>query len=142
TAVATGHYARIGIDGRGRVTLSRGLDRGKDQSYFLFGVPETVLAKLWTPLGGLSKDEVRSMAADLALPNANKPDSQELCFVPDGNIGAFVARQRGEEEEGEIRDESGQVLGTHHGISGFTVGQRRGLGLGGGPPRYVLRILP
>ncbi len=139
--VATGHYARL-VAGDGGVRLLRGQDRSKDQSYFLFGVPEAVFARLLLPLGAMAKDETRRQARRLGLPNADKPDSQELCFVPDGDVGGFVTRMRGPMRGGPIRDEAGQVLGTHEGIAGFTIGQRRGLRLGGGPARYVLRILP
>ncbi len=142
THVATGHYARLSRRG-GRVRLLRGEDRRKDQSYFLFGVPEPALARLVFPLGERVKDDVRAEARRLGLPNADKPDSQELCFVPDGDVPGFVRRAGGAAEPGLIRDaESGEVLGTHEGVAGFTIGQRRGLGLGGGPPRYVVRIVP
>lgn len=140
--IATGHYARIDCDPTGRVRLRRGLDARKDQSYFLFGVPEPTLARLLCPLGALEKDAVRGEAERLKLPNARKPDSQELCFVPDGNIRGFVERERGPLPSGAIVSEQGDRLGTHQGIAAFTVGQRRGLDLGGGPPRYVLRIVP
>lgn len=138
--VATGHYAQIrqGADGP---QLFRGKDHAKDQSYFLFGVPETCLASLLFPLGDMDKDQVRKHAHRLGLPNASKQDSQELCFVPDGNIRGFIERERGETQAGPIVDQAGTVLGEHDGIEGFTVGQRKGLDLGGGPARYVLRIL-
>ena len=139
--VATGHYARIEREG-GRVRLLRGHDKHKDQSYFLYGVPEHVLARLEFPLGELTKDQTRAHGERLGIPNFAKPDSQELCFVPDGDIGGFVERERGVRETGEIRDQDGSVIGTHAGIYRYTVGQRRGLGLGGGPARYVLRVLP
>lgn len=143
--IATGHYARIERDpsrGPDSIRLRRGLDHDKDQSYFLFGVPPRTLGRLMCPLGGFRKDAVRAEAERLGLPNARKPDSQELCFVPDGNIRGFVERQRGALPAGKILDSSGATLGTHTGIAGFTVGQRRGLDLGGGPPRYVLKIVP
>jgi tRNA-specific 2-thiouridylase len=142
--VATGHYARIEREPGhpGRVRLLRGHDKHKDQSYFLYGVPEHVLARLEFPLGALTKDQTRAHGERLGISNYNKPDSQELCFVPDGDIGGFVERERGVRESGEIRDEGGAVIGTHAGIYRYTVGQRRGLGLGGGPARYVLKVLP
>ncbi len=140
--VATGHYARILREDDGRVRLLRGRDRGKDQSYFLFGVPPAVLARLEFPLGDLHKSDSRAQAERLGLPNAKKPDSQELCFVPDGDIGGFVERERHVRATGPIRDEQGQTLGEHQGIYRYTVGQRRGIGLGGGPTRYVLRVVP
>jgi tRNA-uridine 2-sulfurtransferase len=139
--IATGHYARIVHDAQG-VHLLRGVDRAKDQSYFLYGVPSDVLARLVFPLGALTKDQTRAEGVRLGVPNAAKPDSQELCFVPDGDIGGFVERERGLSESGEIRDSDGQVVGEHQGIYRYTVGQRRGLNLGGGPARYVLRVVP
>lgn len=135
--IATGHYAR---NEGGR--LLRGVDRHKDQSYFLYGVPPEALARLVFPLGALTKDQTRAEGVRLGVPNAHKPDSQELCFVPDGQVGDFVERERGLREAGEIRDAAGQVLGQHRGIYRYTVGQRKGLELGGGPARYVLRVLP
>jgi len=140
--VATGHYARLERDDDGSVRLLRGRDRQKDQSYFLFGVPADVLARLEFPLGELLKDEARAHARRLGLPNADKPDSQELCFVPDGDVRAFAAKERGETGAGRVVSSDGVQLADHDGIEGFTVGQRRGLGLGGGPTRYVLRIVP
>lgn len=143
THVATGHYARLERGPGDRVRLLRGADRRKDQSYFLFGVPRPALARLLFPLGELVKDQARAEARRFGLPNADKPDSQELCFLPDGDVSGFVEREGGPLPPGPIRDaRSGEVLGTHRGIAGFTIGQRRGLGLGGGPPRYVLRIVP
>ncbi len=136
TKVATGHYARI-EDG----ALKMGVDAQKDQSYFLFGVPRSVLDRMCFPLGAMTKDEVREHAERLGLPNAKKGDSQELCFVPDGDIAGFVKRERGEGESGAVRDEKGKELRRHEGVEAFTVGQRKGLGLGGGPSRYVLRIV-
>jgi tRNA-specific 2-thiouridylase len=142
THVATGHYARIERDASGRPVLRRGRDTQKDQSYFLFGLPEATLERLIFPLGDLEKDATRAHGRRLGVPNADKPDSQELCFVPDGDVAGFVHRARGEEPRGRVVDPEGRVLGEHQGISAFTVGQRRGLGLGGGPTRYVLRIVP
>jgi tRNA-specific 2-thiouridylase len=139
--IATGHYARIVREGE-RVRLLRGRDLHKDQSYFLYGVPEHVLTRLEFPLGELTKDQTRAEGERLAVPNFKKPDSQELCFVPDGDIGGFVERERGLSASGDIRDQEGQVLGQHAGIYRYTVGQRKGIGLGGGPIRYVLKVLP
>lgn len=139
--VATGHYAQI-LHGPTGPELLRGKDRSKDQSYFLFGVPAACFASLLFPVGGMGKDEVRAHAERLRLPNAHKQDSQELCFVPDGDVRGFIARERGGAQPGKIIDQTGKELGRHDGIEGFTVGQRRGLDLGGGPARYVLRILP
>lgn len=140
--VATGHYARLAREADGTVRLLRGRDLGKDQSYFLYGVPPAVLARLVFPLGAMIKSETRAEGVRLGVPNAHKPDSQELCFVPDGDIGGFVERERAVAQRGAIRDAAGDVVGEHRGIYRFTVGQRRGLGLGGGPARYVLRVLP
>lgn len=137
TAVATGHYARVDDEG----VLKQGVDRSKDQSYFLFGVPPTVLKTMRFPLGGMKKEDVRAHGIRLGVPNANKPDSQELCFVPDGDIAGFVKRERGPGTPGTLRTEAGIELGTHTGVEAFTVGQRKGLGLGGGGARYVLRIV-
>lgn len=143
THVATGHYARV-IQQDGRARLLRGVDHGKDQSYFLYGLPQDTLARMVFPLGHLVKDQTRAEGRRLGVPNADKPDSQELCFVPDGDILGFVGRQRGGTAPGTFVDEAGRTLGSHGGIEGFTVGQRKGLGIGGGSekPRYVLRILP
>ncbi|GAB4213729.1 MAG: tRNA 2-thiouridine(34) synthase MnmA [Sandaracinaceae bacterium] len=141
--VATGHYARITRDARGAPSLLRGRDRQKDQSYFLYGVGDAVLARLVLPLGELDKAQTRSHGQRLGVPNWAKKDSQELCFVPDGDVGGFVARQPGVSPgPGRVVTPEGDVVGTHEGVHHFTIGQRRGLGLGGGPPRYVLRIVP
>jgi tRNA-specific 2-thiouridylase len=141
--VATGHYARITRDADGALALRRGRDRSKDQSYFLFGVGDAVLARLVLPLGELEKARTRSEGQRLSVPNWAKKDSQELCFVPDGDVGGFVARQGGAPPQpGRVVTTEGEVLGRHEGVHHFTVGQRRGLGLGGGPARYVLRIVP
>ncbi|MCS6800186.1 MAG: tRNA 2-thiouridine(34) synthase MnmA [Myxococcota bacterium] len=139
--IATGHYARLVRGADGRLELWRAVDRDRDQSDFLFATPAAVLERLRLPLGEMHKSEVRAAARRLGLPNADKPDSQELCFVPDGQVRAFVARERGTTTPGWIVDVEGRRLAAHDGIEGFTVGQRRGLGLGGGPARYVLRIV-
>lgn len=141
-AVATGHYARLQLTAAGEVELLRGRDLEKDQSYFLFGVPAVVLRQLVLPLGEMLKSEAREHARRLGLPNWSKPDSQELCFVPDGDVRGFVARHAGTQLPGDVVDESGAVLGRHRGVAGFTVGQRRGLGIPGKEPRYVLRVVP
>ncbi|HTT81469.1 MAG TPA: tRNA 2-thiouridine(34) synthase MnmA, partial [Stellaceae bacterium] len=139
-ALATGHYARrvAGPDGP---ELHRARDPSRDQSYFLSRTTRDELAFLRFPLGGLAKAETREIARDLALPVAAKPDSQDICFVPHGSYADVVARLRPEAAEpGDIVDAAGHVLGRHAGIAGFTVGQRKGLGIGGGEPLYVLRI--
>jgi len=140
--VATGHYARLRRADNGHIELLRGIDVQKDQSYFLFGVSQEVLAHMLFPLGELLKTDAREHARALGLSNWNKPDSQELCFVPDQDVRGFVARESGRTADaGEIIDTQGQVLGRHEGISGFTVGQRRGLRIAGKEPRYVLKII-
>jgi tRNA-specific 2-thiouridylase len=140
--VATGHYARIQKGADGRPRLLRGVDHDKDQSYFLYGTPESMLQRLRFPLGEMVKTEARDRARALGVPNWAKPDSQELCFLPDAGLRDFVERERpGAQRPGNVVDEQGEVLGRHEGVAGFTVGQRRGLGLGGGPTRHVLRII-
>jgi tRNA-specific 2-thiouridylase len=139
--VATGHYARVTDDGGGRRQLRRGADVEKDQSYFLFGLTQEQLTGALFPVGELSKAAVRAEAQRIGLAVAEKPDSQEICFVPDGDHAAFVARQRaGLGEGGAIVDERGETLGSHGGIHRFTVGQRKGLGVSAPAPLYVLRI--
>lgn len=139
-ALCTGHYARISDGPDGQKRLLRAVDAGKDQSYFLFGMPRAALDYVRFPLGGLTKDEVRAHARRLGLPNADKPESQEICFVPDGDYAGFVQRALGSEVRGEVVDQHGQVLGHHQGVHRFTIGQRRGLGVGGGPVQYVTAI--
>ncbi len=142
--VATGHYARIGIDPEtGRRTLLRGLDTAKDQSYFLFSLTQDQLSHASFPVGHLSKEEVRDVARRLGLPVAEKPDSQEICFVPDGDYAAFIEKQSGDlEGGGTIVSRSGAVLGRHGGVHRFTVGQRKGLGIAAAEPLYVLELRP
>lgn len=144
THVATGHYARVAHAPDGHVSLLRGADLDKDQSYFLYGVSQDVLARLLLPLGEMTKTVVRAEGRRLGVPNWNKPDSQELCFVPDGDVHGFVARYGGagaRARAGRVVDECGRVLTEHSGVEGFTIGQRRGLHTGGGVPRYVLHIV-
>jgi len=143
-AVATGHYARIGIDPQsGRHLLLRGRDAAKDQSYFLFSLTQEQLARASFPVGNLSKDEVRDVARRLGLPVADKPDSQEICFVPDGDYAAFIEKTSGDlDAGGAIVSQSGAVLGRHGGIHRFTVGQRKGLGIAAAEPMYVLQLRP
>jgi tRNA-specific 2-thiouridylase len=142
--VATGHYARMELGPSGEARLLRGADLDKDQSYFLFGVPQAVLRRLLFPLGALTKTQARAEARRLGLPNWDKPDSQELCFVPDGDVRGFVARERPAQggRPGPVLDERGDTVGEHAGIEGFTVGQRRGLKIPGPAARYVLRVVP
>ena len=130
--LVTGHYARIALQD-GEAQLRRGIDTGKDQSYFLFSMPARELSSVRFPLGGMTKDEVRRHAVRLGLPNAIKPESQEICFVPDGDYARFVSAQalrkgRTIPGPGTIVGEDGAVLGHHAGVHHFTVGQHRGLG--------------
>ena len=139
-AVATGHYARIERDAAtGQAALRAARDAAKDQSYFLFALTQAQLRNARFPLGELSKHEVRARARALGLATADKPESQELCFVPDGDTGAAVERLRPglAPGAGEIVDEAGRVLGQHAGVHRYTVGQRRGLGATGHGPLYV-----
>ena len=139
-ALATGHYVRR-IEGPEESELHRARDRGRDQSYFLFGTTPAQLAFLHFPLGELDKDATRSLARRFALPVAVKPDSQDICFVPQGRYAGVIERLRpGAAEPGEIVDLEGRVLGHHDGIIHFTIGQRRGLGISGKAPYYVIRL--
>lgn len=138
--VATGHYARLRTE-RDRVVLSRGADSAKDQSYVLSTLTQDQLACAVFPLGGYVKDEVRRIAREASLPVAGKPESQEICFVPTGDYRDLLVAQGGAEEQGgEIVTTDGEVVSHHAGISGFTVGQRRGLNVARGVPQYVVRI--
>ena len=141
--LATGHYVRR-IVNHGRAELHKGADPRRDQSYFLYGTTREQLDFLRFPLGDLPKPEVRKIAAELGLEVAGKPDSQDICFVPDGDYAGLVKRIRPETEaEGDIVDLGGRVLGRHRGVIHFTVGQRRGIEIGGqSEPLYVLRIEP
>jgi tRNA-specific 2-thiouridylase len=137
--VATGHYARVVRDG-GQTRLLAGLDAGKDQSYFLGGTRPEALARLCMPLGSLTTAEVRAEAERLQVRTRHKPDSQDVCFIPDGDTAGFVARHGGGAAPGAIVDEQGTVLGTHEGVHSFTVGQRKGLGIAAPEPLYVQAI--
>lgn len=140
--VATGHYVRR-VDGPEGPELRRGGDSQRDQSYFLGQLTRDQLARMMFPLGDRSKAATRSEAAERGLPVADKPSSQDICFVPDRNYRAVVERLRpGSVRPGPIRHVDGRVLGQHDGIVSFTVGQRRGLALGGGPPLYVVALEP
>ena len=141
--LATGHYVRRVVNG-GRAELHKGADPRRDQSYFLYGTTRDQLDFLRFPLGDLPKDDVRRTASELGLPVAAKPDSQDICFVPDGDYAGLVKRLRPETEAaGEIVDLEGRVLGKHRGVVHFTVGQRRGIEIGGqAEPLYVIRIEP
>ncbi|HEY6361981.1 MAG TPA: tRNA 2-thiouridine(34) synthase MnmA [Vicinamibacterales bacterium] len=139
--VATGHYARVAPSPGGRWRLMRSADTGKDQSYFLFSLTQDQLARAVFPVGTLTKPEVRDQARRLGLTIADKPDSQEICFVPDGDYAAFVAGKDARVvRAGAIVDERGRRIGEHGGIHRFTIGQRRGLGVSAAAPLYVLKI--
>jgi tRNA-specific 2-thiouridylase len=142
--VATGHYARKERDQRsGRWRLLKGRDAARDQSYFLFGLSQEQLAMALFPVGGLEKPEVRRLAAARGLPVADKPDSREICFVPDGDYASFVeSRSPAADRSGRIVDAEGRALGLHGGIHRYTVGQRKGLGLTARRPLYVLAVRP
>jgi tRNA-specific 2-thiouridylase len=147
--IATGHYARIRYDAAsGRYQLLRAVDRSKDQTYFLFGLTQPQLARTLFPLGSLAKREVRELARQMGLSVAAKSDSQEICFVPNGDYAAFLTaylRETGvpvEDTRGEIVTAAGQKLGEHTGVYHFTVGQRRGLGIAAGEPLYVIATDP
>lgn len=140
-AVATGHYARVEACEDG-LALLKGIDTAKDQSYFLFAVPRAALPKVMFPLGGLTKPQVRDIAQRAGLRTATKPESQEICFVPNNDYAAFVVATGGPLPEGEIVDTAGRVLGRHTGIHNFTVGQRKGLGIASPEPLYVRSIDP
>ncbi|HXZ12333.1 MAG TPA: tRNA 2-thiouridine(34) synthase MnmA, partial [Candidatus Sulfotelmatobacter sp.] len=145
--IATGHYARVRFNaGTGRYELLRAVDESKDQSYFLFGLTQEQLARTEFPLGELTKQEVREIARRLAVPVAEKPESQEICFVPTGDyvrfIESYLHEQGSElpEKPGEIVTASGEVVGRHRGLHHYTVGQRRGLGFAVGRPLNVVAL--
>jgi tRNA-uridine 2-sulfurtransferase len=143
--VATGHYARLADDAAtGRRRLLRGLDPSKDQSYFLFSLTPDQLSRAAFPVGELTKDAVRAYARERGLPVADKPDSQEICFVPDGDYARFVDDRLPPDQSagGMIVDQSGHVVGRHDGIHRFTIGQRKGLRLSSVDPLYVVEIRP
>jgi tRNA-uridine 2-sulfurtransferase len=146
-ALATGHYARVEFDHQlGRWLLKRPADRSKDQTYFLFGLTQGQLSRTLFPLGGMTKPQVRELASQHGLALAQKPDSQEICFVPGGDYKKFLDAYLSEQGEalpdtaGELVTSDGQVVGEHRGIHNFTVGQRKGLGLATGSPLYVIQI--
>jgi tRNA-uridine 2-sulfurtransferase len=148
TKIATGHYARIVRDEKsGRYLLLRARDNNKDQSYFLFELVQSQLAKALFPLGDLEKEQVRQIARKHNIPVAEKAESQEICFVPDGDYASFVERYSGRISDrthlgGNIVDSKGRILGIHNGIHHYTIGQRRGLGIAHSEPLYVLKISP
>lgn len=145
--MATGHYVQHRLDGSGRAQMLRGNDPNKDQSYFLFATTQDQLNFLRFPLGHLHKEQTRALADKFGLQTADKPDSQDICFVPTGDYAAVVQRLRpGAIEPGEIVHIDGRVVGRHEGIIHYTIGQRRGIGvggdIGGGEPLYVVKLDP
>jgi tRNA-specific 2-thiouridylase len=140
--IATGHYAQVMRRGD-EVELHRAADADKDQSYVLYGLKRAILPRLLFPVGGFRKAEVRALAREAGLAVADKPDSVEICFVPEGDHAELIRRVRpGQGTAGRIVDTGGKVLGEHDGIERFTVGQRKGLGVAAGSRRYVLKIVP
>ena len=147
--IATGHYAQITHNAEtGRWEMRRSADRAKDQTYFLFGLKQAQLARTRFPLGAMEKTQVRELARELGIPTAAKPDSQEICFVPNGDYAAFIdgyLKEQGMAREataGEIVTSEGRVVGEHAGVHHFTVGQRRGLGVAAPQPLYVIATEP
>ena len=147
--IATGHYAQIRYnDQTGRWEMLRSADSAKDQTYFLFGLKQEQLARTMFPLGGMEKPQVRALARELGIPTAAKPDSQEICFVPNGDYASFIDayfREQGipaNELSGELVTTDGRVVGEHAGVHHYTVGQRRGLGIAAREPLYVIATEP
>ncbi|MFM8580722.1 MAG: MnmA/TRMU family protein, partial [Planctomycetaceae bacterium] len=150
--IASGHYARTEVwpdaagegpfaPAAGGVVLRRGLDPDKDQSYVLFGIAPEILPRVLFPVGGHTKSQIRELAGRAGLRVASKPDSQEICFVPDQDYAGFLRRYRGElDTAGELVDTQGRVVGHHGGYEQFTIGQRRGLKVAFGEPRYVVAV--
>jgi tRNA-specific 2-thiouridylase len=140
--LATGHHARVEMDNNGKYILKKGRDRRKDQSYFLCQLTQEQLSHALLPIGNLTKGEVRRIAAGLGPPAASRPESQEICFIPDDDYAKFLSdRAPQAARPGPILDQGGHVLGEHRGIASYTVGQRKGLGIAAGP-RYVTAIEP
>jgi len=139
--IATGHYAKIEYDnGSGRYLLKKAADKTKDQSYVLYVLTQEELSRTLLPLGGMLKTEVRKIADEKNLINARKPDSQDICFVKDGDYAGFLEREMGvESPNGNFIDKNGKVLGRHKGIIHYTIGQRKGLGIAFGKPIYVVK---
>lgn len=141
--IATGHYARIERLANGRYTLRRSATLAKDQTYALYNLTQEQLAHTLMPVGAYAKDEIRSIAEKIGLLVADKPDSQDICFVPDGDYASFIRENTGREiPEGNFVTPDGKILGRHKGIIHYTVGQRKGLGLALGYPAFVLAIRP
>ncbi len=142
--VATGHYARTEFDtARGEYVLKKAIDPSKDQSYMLHTLQQHHLRRILFPLGGMTKTETRALAREFDLPVAEKPDSQEICFVAGKNYKAFLQQYVGDlRRSGQVVDMSGAVLGEHDGVHGFTIGQRKGLGISSPEPKYVIELRP
>jgi tRNA-specific 2-thiouridylase len=145
-AIATGHYARLSVNESGSIDLRRGADRARDQTYFLWGVARESLERTIFPLGTLPKSEVRRIAAELGLPNAATPESRDICFVADGDLGRFMhersLRDGTQPTPGSVADRAGRTIGRHDGFEFLTIGQRNGLGVALGRPQYVTKIDP
>jgi tRNA-specific 2-thiouridylase len=140
--IATGHYAQI-VQQDGQYELHRAADPEKDQSYVLFGLQRTLLSRLLLPIGSYRKDQVRCLAREAGLGVSEKPDSVEICFVPDGDHAKLIRQRRPElQTAGSLVDTTGRVLAPHRGIENFTIGQRKGMGYAAGKRRYVLKIVP
>ncbi len=142
--ISTGHYAQTKVvDGENRPALTMGMDLTKDQSYVLFGLPRDLLQHVIFPVGDRTKVEIRELAKQAGLRVHDKPDSQEICFVPDNDYAGFIRRYRGDiDTSGELVDTAGKVVGQHNGYEHFTIGQRKGLGVTFGSPRYVVKVEP
>lgn len=141
--IATGHYARIARLPNGRFTLEKSVTDKKDQTYALYSLTQEQLSRTLFPIGDYEKEEIRKIAKDAGLKTADKPDSQEICFIPDHDYAGFICRETGEEEcQGNFVTKDGTVLGQHKGISNYTIGQRKGLNLALGRPVFVTKICP
>lgn len=138
---ATGHYAKVNFSQeRNRYVLERAAYLPKDQSYVLFGLSQEVLAHLLLPLGDYKKEEIRQIAQDMGIPVAAKPESQDICFIPDGDYRAYLAKEGAVFQRGNFVNVAGEIIGQHQGIASYTIGQRRGLGLALGYPAFVVEI--
>ena len=141
--IATGHYARVEKLSNGRYAIRNSATAAKDQTYALYNLTQDQLSKTLMPVGEYTKDQIRAMADEIGLLVAHKPDSQDICFVPDGDYASFIRSFTGRDyPRGEFVDKSGNVLGEHRGLIGYTVGQRKGLGIALGEPRYVTALMP
>lgn len=139
--LATGHYARVSYNNeRDRYVLLKGRDKWKDQSYFLFTLTQEQMSSLIFPVGDYTKEQVRDMARKMGIKVADKRDSQDICFIPDGDYHNFISERMGEDSPGEIVDRNGRVVGMHSGLFRYTVGQRRGIGISAREPLYVLEV--